>query len=536
MKQKSQVMISYSIFRKKLKKRKKIVSFIIIVQLLSACLSVVIPYINGKFIDSLVIYKDAIIIVRYAFLIGTIGLVSSVLSYIYVLKKVKLKNNISFEINLEGIHQIQKMPLDYTFDPMYMTHRINIDSTSIVSFFIDQVITAAINAIGLLLLLIILFSINRLVFLLVIVFSMIFIALYLLMKKPLFDANVCYKEQQNIFFGKLSEQLILHQEVATHGIINSFSNLIKNSYNAFFQSVYRWCKTNTTFETIDRIIEIAFQVAVVIIGGLQVIRGNITVGEYAVINIYFASIISLIKSYINMGKEYQEVKACAVRMDEIFALKPDQCGLNIIESINRIQVENLSVRNLFSANNAFEKDLFYVIIGQNGAGKTSLIKGIMGLIESDKGNVLFNNKNIKSINLEKARNNKFSVMIQNESAPQMDVGEYLCFMLSMESKEEIEAIIKDRELSNLFLSDHFNLLYLWKKNILSLSEGEKQMVFFLRTVLKEASVYIFDEPTASLSGDLIPEIIKTIKSKKDNHCIVIAISHDDLIIKPEIHL
>ena len=57
------------------------------------------------------------------------------------------------------------------------------------------------------------------------------------------------------------------------------------------------------------------------------------------------------------------------------------------------------------------------------------------------------------------------------------------------------------------------------------------MVFFLRTVLKEASVYIFDEPTASLSGDLIPEIIKTIKSKKDNHCIVIAISHDDLIIK-----
>lgn len=58
---------------------------------------------------------------------------------------MKVKNNISFEINSRGILHLQKIPLEIEYEPTYMTQRLNSDSRIVVDFFFDKIITATIN-------------------------------------------------------------------------------------------------------------------------------------------------------------------------------------------------------------------------------------------------------------------------------------------------------------------------------------------------------------------------------------------------------
>ena len=54
-------------------------------------------------------------------------------------------------------------------------------------------------------------------------------------------------------------------------------------------------------------------------------------------------------------------------------------------------------RVLDSFNHQFELNKVHVILGKSGMGKSVLLKSLMGLIEIDDGEILINNKNLRSI-------------------------------------------------------------------------------------------------------------------------------------------
>ena len=146
----------------------------------------------------------------------SIGIFSCAFSYVYTLKKVRVKNNISFELNKEIIQHLHKIPLEHRYEPIYMSQRINSDSTSIFSFFFDRVLTVFINTVQLVFLLSIFWILNKSIFFLVLLFCFIYIAIYQVLKRPLYNSNLMYKEEQSVFFNKLSEQLYLLEEIKVH--------------------------------------------------------------------------------------------------------------------------------------------------------------------------------------------------------------------------------------------------------------------------------------------------------------------------------
>ncbi len=95
--------IIYQLLSNKLKKQNKVLLFIIIVQTVSTVISAAIPYLNGNFVDVLILGTTVKSILEYALIIASIGIFSCAFSYVYTLKKVRVKNNISFELNKEII-------------------------------------------------------------------------------------------------------------------------------------------------------------------------------------------------------------------------------------------------------------------------------------------------------------------------------------------------------------------------------------------------------------------------------------------------
>lgn len=135
----------YKLLKDSLKIRRYLLVTILVIQFISVILSTLLPYMNGMFVDMLIDIKNVEEVIKYAITIAGVGIISLFLSYIYNLKIMKVKNNISFEINSRGILHLQKIPLEIEYEPTYMTQRLNSDSRIVVDFFFDKIITATIN-------------------------------------------------------------------------------------------------------------------------------------------------------------------------------------------------------------------------------------------------------------------------------------------------------------------------------------------------------------------------------------------------------
>lgn len=285
----------YKLLKDSLKIRRYLLVTILVIQFISVILSTLLPYMNGMFVDMLIDIKNVEEVIKYAITIAGVGIISLFLSYIYNLKIMKVKNNISFEINSRGILHLQKIPLEIEYEPTYMTQRLNSDSRIVVDFFFDKIITATINLFVMFFLISLLFYLSKPIFGVTGVFILIYIFIYLLLKGEIYERNYKFKENQSDFFNTLNEQLVLREEIKVHSIFNIFGKVLNSSYKSFFWHAYKAYQVGLLFQTLDQIVCVCFQAITLILGGALVLKGQLSIGQYTIINIYF---LNLLNNYV----------------------------------------------------------------------------------------------------------------------------------------------------------------------------------------------------------------------------------------------
>ena len=167
-----------------------------------------------------------------------------------------------------------------------------------------------------------------------------------------------------------------------------------------------------------------------------------------------------------------------------------------------------------------------VIIGENGSGKSTIFKTILGFIKPKCGSILVDDIDIVNLSSKK-RARLVAYVSQNVYMPELTVFDvismglipYYNFNLTKENKDEILEIIKE-----------FNLEDIAYKNANELSGGEKQIVAIARAIAQKPKVLIFDEPTSNL--DVVNEMLLQDKiieiSKKKNICILVSLHNLNL--------
>lgn len=158
------------------------------------------------------------------------------------------------------------------------------------------------------------------------------------------------------------------------------------------------------------------------------------------------------------------------------------------------------------------------ILGPSGCGKTTLLNLILGLTDVDQGKIIFNNKNITDIPMEKRG---FNIVFQDYALfPNLTVYKNIVYGLrnnpDISTKKEVEELIH-----LLGLEKHLN------KRIDQLSGGQKQRVALARTLVMKPKILLLDEPLSALDGvikESIKEKIKTIA--KEFHLTTIIVTHD----------
>ncbi len=167
-----------------------------------------------------------------------------------------------------------------------------------------------------------------------------------------------------------------------------------------------------------------------------------------------------------------------------------------------------------------------VIIGGSGAGKSVLIKNIIGLLKPEKGSIIINGVDVTKISKKKwveIRKN-FGMLFQNAALfDSMTVFENVAFPLfehTKLSKSEIEKIVKEK----LALVGLKGIEKLYPSE---LSGGQRKRVGLARALALNPKIILYDEPTTGLDPIVGESINKLIIKLRDNLNVTsITITHD----------
>lgn len=162
------------------------------------------------------------------------------------------------------------------------------------------------------------------------------------------------------------------------------------------------------------------------------------------------------------------------------------------------------------------------LVGANGAGKSTNLKTISGILRPKKGHIVFEGKPIHTV--EPFRLNEIGISHVPEARRlfvEMTVDENLD-MGSLKG-----AAKKEREKSREMVFDLFPRLKERRKQLTgTLSGGEQQMAAVARGLMSKPRLLMFDEPSLGLSPILVREIFNVIKKIREEGVTVLIVEQN----------
>ena len=206
---------------------------------------------------------------------------------------------------------------------------------------------------------------------------------------------------------------------------------------------------------------------------------------------------------VEMGFIFEELSGTIISWYELKAIKNKLISIfkNLdirkeLKSFKEIKLSNIAIQYPKS-NLEIKVDNLIInendkisITGQSGQGKTSIINLILGNIDSYKGQVSIDGKNLKDVKLD------IGTVSQEIELFNMSIKDNLCLDKKI-SDEEIIKYLEELELNEVLLFED-NIYTIVGEKGLKLSTGQKRRINILRSYLMNKDIYILDEPTSNL--------------------------------------
>ena len=347
------------------------------------------------------------------------------------------------------------------------------------------------------------------------------------------------QERETQLFNYLSDELKNIKLIKTFCTNKIEEKKISNLQEQIIALQVNNSKVNSLNKNIITFIVATIPVIILIYGGNNVMKNTLTIGSLIA---YIQYVNRLLPPVTAMTNGYSNVIKSFVSMERIgfFLSNNEKKQMDIsnngvsVEAIHKIVFKNIFLlydeKNVLNnLNITFSSGKTYLISGESGSGKSTILNLICNLITPNRGNIFVNGntpheqiENVaKHICLVEKDNQIFSDTIFNN----VDYGAFTG------DEQKIKEALEQVNMMDKILSLDDGLQTQLNSNISIFSEGQKQRISLARIFLKQYSVIILDEATASLDVLNERQILQNIK-KFNSEAIIIIISHrfsfDDL--------
>ncbi|WP_252217071.1 peptidase domain-containing ABC transporter [Clostridium sp. VAP41] len=315
----------------------------------------------------------------------------------------------------------------------------------------------------------------------------------------------------------------------------------KSKFMKFMKSLFKHGYTYNLQDALMNAVKGIFGICILWLGGVFVLKGEITIGELISFNALLAYYIGPIERLINLQPQLQSAVVASDRLGEILDLeleksldedkkvKPESLLGNIaLKDVNfRYGVRELVLKNININIKSGEK---IALVGESGSGKTTIAKLLMGFYEIEKGEIILNDYNLKDINKEALRD-KISYISQDSFFFSGTIKENLQFANKSLTDEDMICACKKTK-----IHDYINSLPLKYETPLeergsNLSGGQRQRLSIARALLKNPDILIMDEATSNLDSITEKAIQKTMEECSGNITSIIIAHRLSTIMK-----
>lgn len=292
---------------------------------------------------------------------------------------------------------------------------------------------------------------------------------------------------------------------------------------------------NTIFVPVFGFFSSAAQLIVLLYGIHLISIGEFTVGLLISYLSYAVNFYNPLRQLAALWSSFQVAMAGWDRISQILSLDNNLTTMsdtNMYHSYALLSFKNVHFSYpggeeiLHNISFELQKGKTYALIGPTGGGKTTTASLMARLYDATKGEILLNGKDIRSYTAEE-RSKKIGFILQEPFLFTGTVKDNILYSNSTYegyTNDQLEAVIKAAHLESLLALFDKGLETEVSSNSDNISLGQKQLIAFMRAVLRNPELLILDEASANI--DTITEkLLSDILKKLPEETTLVIIAH-----------
>lgn len=366
------------------------------------------------------------------------------------------------------------------------------------------------------------------------------LAFYFLIVMPLalFPLQILAKKMKG--YSKRSQESAADLTSRLTEIFNNIEIIKSNSSQEFEQEKFSHenmnlfkfsMKQSKTNALVSPVLEFFGSIAIAIaiyIGANEVMDDHMTVGSFFAFVTALFMLYDPIKKFSNIHNKMQDALAATERIEELFQMQPQIIsGKEILKNVESINFNDVSlsyeeVPALEHINISAHKGKVYALVGDSGAGKSSLVNLIVRFYDVSSGIINVNNTNIRDYTLA-SLHHKIAFVTQRIFIFQDTIANNVAYGKEVDTQQVIRALKK------AYAWDFIEQLPKGIETQLdefgsNLSGGQRQRIALARALYKEPEVLILDEATSALDNKSEKAIQLALEGIK-NEMITFIVAH-----------
>ena len=259
-------------------------------------------------------------------------------------------------------------------------------------------------------------------------------------------------------------------------------------------------------------------IVVMYVGGVEVMKGNITPGNIAEFVVYLNMLTFPVMALGWVTSLIQRAAASQKRINEFLDEQPDISSPAVapVRIQGQIRFENVSftypdtgIQALKDVSFTAEAGQMVAIIGRTGSGKTTIANLVMRMYDCTGGTVWIDDKPVRELNLESFRS-QTGFVPQEVFLFSDTIANNIAFGFDVHQRSKIEQAARDAAVYNNIMELEQGFDTLIGERGVTLSGGQKQRVSIARAIIKHPQILIFDDCLSAVDTRTEEEILRNL--------------------------